>query len=129
MLRTAPPRVSPVGDIERPVLCYTDGAHEPELDPPQVIPDGELLKRWKRLGKRQLITNVKLLPILVMMANYGKLFAGRRWVFFIDSNAVRGSLIKGSSADVDMFAMVAIISQFLSKFRIHAWFTRVSAFG
>lgn len=36
MLRNSPPRVVSISDIEKPVLCYTDGTYELDPEPPQL---------------------------------------------------------------------------------------------
>ena len=116
-------------------MVYTDGAYEPELaglkgSAGLVVVDNatnvrmvqaigvseELLNHWGRNGSKQLIAYLELWPVLVFLEQYSYFFRGRRTVFFIDNNAVRDALIKGSSPNVDMFCMLAIASLHMSCF-------------
>ena len=145
-LRSCPPRVISLTDVTTPVMVFTDGAYEPEGDSfigsagvvvvDQVlglrrvfeveVPES-LCEHWRRFGAKQLIIYLELWPILVFLASYSKVFEKRRMIFFIDNNAVRDALIKGSSPICDVFSMLAICSYFISGSHIAAWFTRVAS--
>ena len=147
-LRTCPPRTISTTDCIIPVMVYTDGAYEPELEELKgsaglVVVDyatnvrmvqaigvsEELLNHWGRNGSKQLIAYLELWPILVFFEQYSYFFRGRRTIFFIDNNAVRDALIKGSSPIVDMFCMLAIASLHISLSSLQAWFTRIASFS
>ena len=145
-LRTRPPRHVCATDDTRVVLAFTDGAYEPNSDGVQcssglVIVDSScefrrvqeisvpsvLIQHWARGGAKQLIIFLELWPILVFLARYGKRFHNRRVVIFIDNNAVRDALIKGSSPLCDLFCMLALCSYYISSNSICSWFTRVAS--
>ena len=49
----------------------------------------------------------------------------RRCLCFIDNNAVRDGLIKGSSPLCDMFSLLSVISLDIAEFSLSPWFTRI----
>ena len=145
-LRTSPPRHVCAADDTRVVLAFTDGAYEPQADGDQcssglVIVDSScdfrrvqeisvpsaLIRHWARGGAKQLIIFLELWPILVFLARFGKRFHNRRVIVFIDNNAVRDALIKGSSPLCDLFCMLALCSYYISSNSICSWFTRVAS--
>ena len=65
--------------------------------------------------------------MLVSLHHYGLQFLGRRAIFYIDNNAVRDALIKGSSPNIDMFVMLALCSLQVSRCGLHAWYTRIAS--
>ena len=138
-LRTSPPRHVCATDDTRVVLAFTDGAYEPQTGLVIVdsscdfkcvqevsVPSG-LIQHWARGGAKQLIIFLEWWPILVFLARYGKRFHNRRVVVFIDNNAVRDALIKGSSPLCDLFCMLALCSYYISSNSICSWFTRVAS--
>ena len=145
-LRTSPPRHVCATDDTRVVLAFTDGAYEPHAEGAQcssglVIVDSAcdfrcvqevsvpsaLIRHWARGGAKQLIIFLELWPILVFLSRYGRRFHNRRVVVFIDNNAVRDALIKGSSPLCDLFCMLALCSYYISSNSICSWFTRVAS--
>lgn len=143
-LMGAPPRTISVSDEMTPVLLFTDGAYEPEgggmkgsaglviIDPvskfkivQEVIVPDELHSHWQRTGSKQLIALMELWPVAMAFQTYGKQFSNRRWLSFIDNNAVRDGLIKGSSPLCDMFSLLSVISLDIAKFSLSPWFTRI----
>ena len=145
-LRSCPPRVVSLTDVVTPVMVFTDGAYEPEgesflgsagaviIDPItglrrvfQVEVPEILCNHWRRFGSKQLIMYLELWPILVFLAAYSTSFINPRMIFYIDNNAVRDALIKGSSPVCDVFNMLALCSYFISGSQIGAWFTRVAS--
>ena len=145
-LRTCPPRTISVSDCRVPVMIYTDGAYEPEqgrftgsaglvivdfatgFKVVQVIEvSNELPEHWGRNGSKQFSFYLELWPALVTLRSYGMRFFGRRAILYIDNNAVRDALIKGSSPNVDMFSMLALCSLQIAKHCLHAWFTRIAS--
>ena len=88
-LRTCPPRTLSTADCIIPVMVYTDGAYEPEMEGLKgsaglVVVDyatnvrmvqaigvsEELLTHWGRNGAKQLIAYLELWPILVFLEQY-----------------------------------------------------------
>ena len=66
-------------------------------------------------------------PILVFLFRCAGEFAKRRMTFYIDNNAVRDALIKGSSPICDLFGMLSLCSYFISRSHLSGWFTRVAS--
>ena len=150
-LRTCRPRTISTTDCIIPVMVCTDGAYEPELEELKssaglVVVDyatnvrmvqaigisEELLNHWGRNGSKQLIAYLELWPIywcFLSLEQYSYFFRARRTILFIDNNAVRDALIKGSSPNVDMFCMLAIASLHISLSSLQAWFTRIASFS
>ena len=143
-LRSCPPRVVSLTDITTPVMVFTDGAYEPDgvsfigsagaviIDEVlgtrrvfQVEVPESLCMHWKRFGAKQIIMCLELWPILVFLASCSNDFIKCRMIFYIDNNAVRDALIKGSSPICDIFHTLAICSYFISRCHVGAWFTRV----
>ena len=143
-LMSSPPRVISVSDEITPVLIFTDGAYEPEGDDMQgsaglviidsvdnfkvvqpVVVPVELHQHWKRGGSKQLIALMELWPVVVAIQNYGKRLYNRRCLSFIDNNAVRDGLIKGSSPVCDMFSLLSVVSLDIATFSLSMWFTRI----
>ena len=143
-LMSSPPRVISVSDEITPVLIFTDGAYEPEGDDmqgsaglviidsvaqlkvvqPVVVPE-ELHQHWKRGGSKQLIALMELWPVVVAIQSYGQKLCNRRCLSFIDNNAVRDGLIKGSSPLCDMFSLLSVVSLDIATFSLSMWFTRI----
>ena len=140
----APPRTISVSDEATPVLIFTDGAYEPEgggmkgsaglviIDPAtqfkvvqEVVVPKELHDHWQRGGSKQLIALMELWPVAMAFQTYGKQFKNRRCLCFIDNNAVRDGLIKGSSPLCDMFSLLSVISLDIAEFFLSPWFTRI----
>ena len=143
-LMGAPPRTISVSDEATPVLIFTDGAYEPEgggmkgsaglviIDPAtqfkvvqEVVVPKELHDHWQRGGSKQLIALMELWPVAMAFQTYGKQFKNRRCLCFIDNNAVRDGLIKGSSPLCDMFSLLSVISLDIAEFFLSPWFTRI----
>ena len=143
-LMSSPPRVISVSDEITPVLLFTDGAYEPEGDDMQgsaglviidvvnnfkvvqpVVVPVDLHQHWKREGSKQLIALMELWPVVVAIQNHGKRLYHRRCLSFIDNNAVRDGLIKGSSPLCDMFSLLSVVSLDIATFSLSMWFTRI----
>ena len=143
-LMSSPPRVVSVSDEITPVLIFIDGAYELEGDDMQgsaglviidsvdsfkvvqpVVVPVELHQHWKRGGSKQLIVLMELWPVVVAIQSYGKRLYDRRCLSFIDNNAVRDGLIKGSSPLCDMFSLLSVVSLDIATFSLSMWFTRI----
>ena len=87
-----------------------------------------LCDHWRRFGAKQIILYLELWPIPVFLAMCsGEFSSTRRMIFYIDNNAVRDALIKGSSPVCDLFNMLSLCSYFISRSHLGAWFTRVAS--
>ena len=143
-LTTSPPRIISTADELRPVLFFTDGAYEQENNEmhgssglvvidtasslrivQEVAVPEPLRTHWKRGGSKQLIALMELWPVVVAIQAYGQTFYNRRCWSFIDNNAVRDGLIKGSSPVCDMFSLLSVASLDIAKYSLSMWFTRI----
>ena len=103
-----------IGDELRPVLVFSDGAWEPGatksdgaglalIDPVagarvvhHVVIPPKLLEFWTASGKKQVITELELWPVVVGVQNLASFLHRRKALWFIDNNAVKDMLVKGS---------------------------------
>ena len=88
------------------------------------IPD-VLVEHWKSLGKKQLIAELELFPIVVALANYAEQIRGRRVLIFVDNNSVRDVMIKGSSRSASLFVMLAEFARRAHREQLLLWISRV----
>ena len=124
VLKHARPKVIDLGDELCPVLVFSDGAWEPGAAKPegarlviidrlsqlkadyQVALPPCLLDSWRASGKKQVITELELWPVVVGMQNLSGILRKRRVLWFIDNNAVKDMLVKGSTRGSNLFAMI-----------------------
>ena len=111
-----------IGDELRPVLVFSDGAWEPGatksggaglalIDPVagarvvhHVVIPPKLLEFWTASGKKQVITELELWPVVVGVQNLASFLHRRKVLWFIDNIAVKDMLVKGSA---NLFAMIS----------------------
>eukprot|EP00438_Fugacium_kawagutii_P001998 Skav208915 [mRNA] locus=scaffold787:29327:30871:- [translate_table: standard] len=143
ILHEAKPRIIQLGAITRPVVLFTDGAWEPTADFPSgagmvlidpvhdfrivheiAIPD-EVLRSWKAKGKAQLIAELELVPIVVAFQKYLKVFQGRRVLMFVDNNAIRDAVAKGSSRSISIFVLLSQLQRLCMECHCLPWISRV----
>jgi hypothetical protein len=89
----------------------------------------QLTEVWRREGKRQLVTEAELLPILLARLVWVDLIRGSKLISFIDSNPARFSCIKGSCESVGCNEIVKAINLFEAKHEIWTWFARAPSFS
>ena len=125
VLKHARPKVIDLGDELCPVLVFSDGAREPGASKPegaglvlidpisrlsvlhQVAIPPRLLDSWTASGKKQVITDLELWPVVVGMQNLSGILRKKRVLWFIDNNAVKDMLVKGSTRGSNLFAMIS----------------------
>ena len=126
-LRSCPPRIVSLTDVKTPVMVFTNGACEPDGDSHlglaglvlidrvssvrkvfQVSVPISLCDHWRRFGAKQIILYLELWPILVFLAMCSGEFSSSRMIFYIDNNAVRDALTKGSSPVWDLLNVVTM---------------------
>ena len=109
----AKPRSVKVGDKRKPIIIFTDGAHEETetgyggvmIDPEtnEVAAFGrnmgqKMLDRLSIEGKKkQIIGQAELYPAIVARKSWKKTIQGRDVLHFIDNDSARYALIKGTS--------------------------------
>ena len=66
-----------------------------------------LVKHWLSLGKAQLIAELELLPIVVFFRSFRELCFSRRVLLFVDNNAIRDSVAKGTSKALSVMVLLS----------------------
>ena len=125
------------------MLVFSDGAWEPTsfqpagaglvlVDPvtgtklvSEVIVPQLLIDHWLQCGKKQLITELELLPIAVGLSTYSNRLRGRRVLWFIDNNSVRDMIVKGSTKTPSLFCLLAECYRLTGELQIMWWVSRV----
>ena len=137
------PRCISVNDQKVPVVVFTDGAWEPTAQSPAgagfVVVDNitgtrvsheirvpsSVVEHWKQLGKVQLIAELELLPILIFFEHYKELCQNRRVILFIDNNAIRDAVAKGTSKALSVLVMLSELHRLWSQLQCMCWASRV----
>ncbi len=65
----------------------------------------KLLEYWTASGKKQVITELELWPVVLGMQNLASFLHRRRVLWF--NNAVKDLLVKGSTRESNLFAMIS----------------------
>ena len=88
---------------------------------------GRVPKKWQsRLNSRKTQINVfEQAAVLLAIGTFAPLLEGKRVVFYIDSNAALGSIVKGHSKRQDVNCYAGTVWQLLARHRITAFFKRV----
>jgi len=84
-----------------------------------------ILEKWVGRGARHVIAQAELLPVLLARRTFGDLLGGRTQICFVDNEAARCGLIRGSS--VNEFSAAIIEEVVGHDLRDHAmvWYARV----
>ena len=143
VLRSCKPKRIAIKDEQVPVLVFSDGAWEPTSSEPagaglvlvdpvtgtklvsEVIVPQLLIDHWLQCGKKQLITELELLPIAVGLSTYSNHLRGRRVLWFIDNNSVRDMIVKGSTKTPSLFCLLAECYRLTGELQIMWWVSRV----
>ena len=145
MLRVLRPRELRAHPLP-PLLLYVDGACEPAGDGIEVSigavlmdpsrPDygpkffgtkvgPEVVGLWSLDGKKQLIGQAELLPVLLAKTTWSAEFTDRPCICFIDNDSARYSLIKGYSPILDSSRIINETWMKDAELGIASWYARV----
>jgi hypothetical protein len=143
--KSSPRRISPA-DKGKPLLLFTDGACEGYLGTGPItttmgavlldrtnmtaemfgtVINPNLQEEWKLEGKRQLVTEAELLPVLVARMLWARRMEGSKVLVFIDSNPAKFSLIRGTSDTLACQNIIRCLSTIDAASAIWAWYGRV----
>ena len=142
--KASPRCLSPMWHLP-PVLLFCDGACEFDgADKPLVtcgavlvdlaasevfyfgiVINDKLADEWRSEGKRQLVTEAELLPVLLARVIWGKRLYRAKVINFIDSNPALFSCIKGSSLSDNCSNIVRAISFREADQEVWTWYARV----
>ena len=134
------PRKISSSDCKQPFLIFTDGSFEEDmcmvgfvaLDPSAEkqfilsanVPE-RLILHWQRGGLSQIITQVELLAVIWAKFTLSTCLNNRRVIFFIDNEAARLGLIKGSSPSKDCMNLITSYYDIEVEYPSITWFARV----
>ena len=124
-LMDAKPRKVSAWSGRLPILLFTDGACE---DDGQCVTHGATLydpengtalmfgdyvpanwtEKWRAEGKKQLICQAKLFPIIVAKNTWHELLYGRALLWFIDNNSSLAAVIRSYSPVLENYEMLVI---------------------
>jgi hypothetical protein len=137
------PRCISLMDQTTPLVTFTDGAWEPSASSPagagivlvdpvdgiriahEVVVPPCLVEHWKSMGKAQLISELELLPVVVFFEKYKELCSRRRILLFVDNNAIRDSVSKGTSKSLSVLVLLSEIHRIWTEIQCLCWVSRV----
>ena len=143
-LSTAPPRQICAPASMRPNLLFTDGACEGvgddlHLSCGALLVDGSdgsrhmfgveltggLADTWLASGKRQLVTEAELMPILLSLTIWDARMRNSKTITFVDSEPAKFICIAGRSHSDSCSAIVRQIARKECELQVWQWYTRV----
>eukprot|EP00435_Cladocopium_sp_Y103_P059286 s1864_g21.t1 len=142
LLVNSKPRSVPAWDNTPPVLIFTDGAVEDNMNS---VTHGALLidphsgksfffgdhvpedftSMWGRHGKRQVIAQAEIFPVLIAKETWATLLEGRSVLWFLDNESARMALIRNFSPILDNFCLLQLNSKLDVAIQARHWYNRV----
>ena len=137
-LTNAKPREVMPWSQQRTVLLFTDGAVEDDFGCVTYgallvgkrfyfgghIPDS-LVNDWRSKGKKQVIAQAEIFPILVSKETWADLIYQRSVLWFTDNESARMALIRNYSPVIDNFLLLQVNSQLDLRVEARHWYSRV----
>ena len=142
LLRSSGPRKIDRWSDKPPILIFTDGAVEEGanlvthgallLDPvsqkslvfgdhvPKIFVDA-----WMRFGKRQVIAQTEIFPILVAKETWSDVIADRSVLWFLDNESAKMALIRNFSPILDSFLLLQTNAKLDIETQSKNWYSRV----
>ena len=127
---------------DRPAVIYTDGAYEngngtwgavviiPQLGINAIhwgTVGPVLMEHWTSLGLQQKICRIELVAVLLVRFFYRKELSNSSALYFIDNEAARYCLIKGSSPSLSMYNICCAVSLVEAEYPSASWYERVAS--
>eukprot|EP00438_Fugacium_kawagutii_P021792 Skav200330 [mRNA] locus=scaffold2835:14560:15474:+ [translate_table: standard] len=142
LLSNSGPRMVRQWCWDSPVLVFTDGAAEDDF---QAVTHGAVLvdprdgtrlyfgdqvpedfvKVWKRNGKRQVIAQAELFPVVVAKCTWKSRLSDRSVLWFLDNESARMALIRNYSPVLDNFCLLQMNAKQDVQARSRHWYSRV----
>ena len=141
LVAAKPRRIEPWCKLP-PILLFTDGAVEETGD--RVTHGALLIDPWKghtlffgdhvpkafssvwsRHGKRQVICQAEMFPVLTAKCTWKKELEGRSLLWFLDNESARAAFIRNFSPVVDNFFLLQVNSSFDVELQSRNWYSRV----
>ena len=139
-LKKCKPRTVSWHSPAEPVLLFTDASYEggrsgigavlvdtlggkPEIFDGEI--PGDVIRHWQSTGQEQIISQAELAVVVMMRHMLRTRLAGRRVIYFIDNEAARYSLLKGTSGKDSMQRLAAAFHAVDLHHPAIAWVERV----
>jgi hypothetical protein len=124
------------------VIVFTDGACEedgqsvthgavlfdPECGASLMFGDSvplEWIDRWRSQGKKQLICQAEIFPILVAKSTWPHIISCRAVLWFVDNNSALAAVIRSFSPIVENFELLVLNAELDVKLQSLNWYSRV----
>ena len=125
-----------------PVILFTDGACE---ERGQLVTHGAALfdqesglalmfgdhvpsdwiGKWSRHGKRQMICQAEIFPVLIAKNTWKRQLMGRAVLWFIDNNSALSAIIRAFSPILDNYEMLVLNAELDVELQGLQWYSRV----
>eukprot|EP00435_Cladocopium_sp_Y103_P053347 s684_g17.t1 len=136
------PRVVEAWKDQPPILIFTDGAVE---DSSAKVTHGALMvdpwkgesfyfgdhvpsafvNMWQRAGKRQVIAQAEIFPVLIAKETWQSRIDGRSVLWFLDNESARAALVRCFSPILDNFLLLQLNAKLDSDIQARHWYSRV----
>ena len=80
---------------------------------------------WMRFGKRQVIAQTEIFPVLVAKETWAELLAGRSVLCFLDNESAKMALIRNFSPVLDSFLLLQANAKLDIETQSKNWYSRV----
>ena len=81
--------------------------------------------KWRTEGKKQLICQAELFPVLVAKNTWSHLISGRAVLWFIDNNSSLAAVIRSYSPVLENYELLVINARLDVELQAMHWYTRV----
>lgn len=85
----------------------------------------EFVELWKRSGKRQVISQAELFPVLVAKMVWSCMIEGRSVLWFLDNESSRMALVRNYSPVLDNFYLLQVNAKLDMSNCSRNWYARV----
>ena len=118
------------GACEEDGRCVTHGAvyYDPECHHALMFGDHVPIcwtDKWRTEGKKQLICQAELFPVLVAKNTWSHLISGRAVLWFIDNNSSLAAVIRSYSPVLENYELLVINARLDVELQAMHWYTRV----
>ena len=85
----------------------------------------EFLALWRRHGKKQVICQAEILPVLTSKETWCSHIEGRSVLWFVDNEAARMALVRNFSPRLDNFFLLQLNARLDLRYQARHWYGRV----
>ena len=83
------------------------------------------LEQWRKDGKRQLICQAEIFPVLVSKMTWSSIIRGRSILWFIDNNSALSALIREYSPVLENYSLLKMNARCDVQLQCLNWYSRV----